>query len=87
MPRPTRSEPDVLLGEARAIEIYAENISVPPDKMPEYWDTSLDLVALVADIEEMSGRINPPDESDPELLALRRRLRGISARLSELDVE
>ena len=87
MPRSTRSEPAVLMGEARAIEVYADNISVPPERMPEYWNISLDLIGLVADIEEMNGRINPPDEHDPELLGLRHRLRAIASQLSELDSE
>ena len=87
MPRSTRSEPAVLMGEARAIELYADSISVPPDRMSEYWTISLALVALVADIEEVNGRIDPPDEYDPQLLDLRHRLRAISAQLADLESE
>lgn len=87
MPRTTRTESAVLLGEARAIEIYADSVSVQPERLPEYWNASADLITLVADIEEMHGRINQPDEDDPELLALRHRLRVLAARFADLDSE
>ena len=85
MPRTSRTESATLLAEARAIEIYADDISVPPERLPEYWEVSTDLIMLMADIEEMNGRIEQPDENDPELLALRHRLRAIASRLADID--
>jgi hypothetical protein len=71
--------------DARAIELLASEISVAPERLPEYWDLSLELVGLVTDIEEVFGRVEQPDDEDPEILALRRRLRSIAARLTEMD--
>jgi hypothetical protein len=85
MPRSTRSPATVLLQEARAIEVFASEVAPTPDHMPDYWDLSLQLIALVADIEEMNGRIRQPEEDDPELIELRRRLRTITSALTELD--
>jgi hypothetical protein len=85
MPRSTRSASSVLMQDARAIELLASEISVAPERLPEYWDLSLELVGLVTDIEEVFGRVEQPDDEDPEILALRRRLRSIAARLTEMD--
>jgi hypothetical protein len=85
MPRSTRSPATVLLQEARAIELFAAEVAPTPDHMPDYWDLSLQLIALVADIEEMNGRIQQPNEDDPHLLEMRRRLRTITSALTELD--
>jgi hypothetical protein len=70
--------------EARAIEIFASEIGVSPEHTQEYWELSTRLITLVADIEELNGRVQQPDEDDPELLALRRRLRDITSRLTEI---
>jgi hypothetical protein len=71
--------------EAREIELLASEISVAPERLPEYWDLSLELVGLVTDIEEVFGRVDQPEEENGEILALRRRLRSIAARLAEMD--
>jgi hypothetical protein len=85
MPRSTRSPSSVLMQEARAIELLASEISVLPERLPGYWELSLELVGLVTDIEEIFGRVDQPDEDDAEILALRRRLRSIAARLAQMD--
>jgi hypothetical protein len=87
MPRTSRTAAAALMQEARAIEVFASEVAAPIESMPEYWELSTRLITLVADIEEINGRIVQPEEDDPELLALRRRLRAITARLSELATE
>ena len=81
MPRATRTEADLLRQEARALELLAEEVEVPPERMQAYWDVSADLLNLVADIEEYHARAGHPEPDDPELLALRRRARQIASRL------
>jgi hypothetical protein len=71
--------------EARAIELYASDVEAPPERMPEYWDLSTQLISLVADIEEINGRIEQPEEDSPDLLELRRRLRAITAAFADVD--
>lgn len=81
-PRPPSAR---LLHEVRTLEVLASEIDVPMERMTEYWNLSLELIALTADIEEMFGRVDQPDEDDGEILALRHRLRSIAARLTEME--
>lgn len=85
MPRQPRSDVAGLLQEARALEILADEVEVEPARLQEYWSLSTDLITAVADIE--ATQTNQPDMGfdDPELLALRRRLRNIASRLAQLS--
>ncbi|MGH2449165.1 MAG: hypothetical protein ACRDFS_11275 [Chloroflexota bacterium] len=74
-----------LVLEARAVELVATEADVPPENLPVYWDVSADLISLMADIEEVSVRSPDLPADDPEVLALRRRLRQIVSRLAELS--
>jgi hypothetical protein len=81
VPRATRPESDLLRQEARALELLAEEVDVPPERLEAYWDISADLLNLVADIEAYQARAGHPEPDAPELLALRRRARQIASRL------
>ncbi|HZS94613.1 MAG TPA: hypothetical protein VFA78_07440 [Chloroflexota bacterium] len=82
--RGARSEVGILLQEARALELLADESDVPPDALPTYWDIAADLITLVADIEAFSAASPSAGYDQPELLQLRRRLREVSARLVAL---
>jgi hypothetical protein len=87
MRRQTRSEVRALLDEARAMELLAAEAEVSPDRLQEYWSVSANLLTLVLDIEELEVSRPGASEADPEMQALRRRLRGVAARLAELAEE
>jgi hypothetical protein len=55
--------------------------------MDEYWAMSIELVKLATDVEQYVADVPRADENDPELLALRHRLRAITARLGALTLE
>jgi hypothetical protein len=87
VPRPARSEAQVLLQEARAIEMLADETEVSPDRLQDYWALAADLITLVTDIEQHAEEHPNADFEDPEILALRRRLREIASRLAEIGME
>ncbi len=87
MPRSARSEAHFLQQEVRAIELLASETEVPASEMEEYWAMSIDLVKLATDVEQYVAGVPRADENDLELLALRHRLRAITARLGALTLE
>lgn len=87
MRRSTRSEAQLLLQEARALELLADEAEVPATKLQEYWSLAADLITLVTDIEDLDASRPDVDFDDPDLLTLRRRVRDIASRLSELTLE
>ena len=87
MPRPPRSETTALLEEARAIELLASQAEVPADRLQEYWSVSAELLTIVLDVEELQVSNEGDSEGDPAVQDLRRRLRAVAARLTELSLE
>ena len=87
MPRPPRSETTALLEEARAIELLASQAEVPVDRLQEYWSVSAELLTIVLDVEELQASNEGDFEGDPVVQDLRRRLRAVAARLTELSLE
>lgn len=87
MPRPPRSETTALLEEARAIELLASQAEVPVDRLQEYWSVSAELLTIVLDVEELQASNGGDSEGDPVVQDLRRRLRAVAARLTELSLE
>jgi hypothetical protein len=87
MPRQARSEIDTLLQEAHAMELLANEIEVPPNRLQEYWRLSADLINLVADIEEQRECQAENATDDAQLLELRRRMRELAARSVELMLD
>ena len=87
MPRPPRSETTALLEEARAIELLASQAEVPADRLQEYWSVSAELLTIVLDVEELQASNGGDSEGDPVVQDLRRMLRAVAARLTELSLE
>lgn len=87
MRRQGKSEVALLLQEARAVELLANEAEIDPAKLQQYWQLSTDLITLVVDIEQLQQSRPDVGYDEPELLALRRRLRDITSRLSELSAE
>jgi hypothetical protein len=87
MTRGVRTEAGLLLQEARALELYASEIDVNIPDMQDYWSASTELVALAVDIEAFAGERPDAPADDPEMFALRRRLRTLAARFSQLDAD
>lgn len=83
MPRP-RSDIAVLLQEARAMELLANEADVPFERMQDYWTLSADLITLVGDIE--AYQIEQPNATyeDPTMFTLKHRLRDIASRLGAM---
>jgi hypothetical protein len=77
----------VLLQEARALEMLADEAEVEPSRLQEYWSMAADLITLVNDIEEFEAAHPEAGYDEPDMLALRRRVRGIASRLAQLSVE
>lgn len=82
-----RSDTQMLLQEARAMELFANDVEVPTERTQGYWDISADLITLVADIEMFAENNPGAGADDAEMVLLRRRLRTIGARLRELSLE
>lgn len=80
-----RSEVRLLKEEAQGLELLASEAEIEPNRLQEYWEISLDLVSLVLDIDAFAERSPHAGELDPELIALRHRLRDIAARLAEVS--
>lgn len=87
MRRAGRSDVESLLQEARGIELLASEVEVPTERVQEYWIASADLITLVGDIERYGQEQPDAAATDPEMIELRRRLRDVAARLSELSLE
>lgn len=87
MPRTGRSDVEALLQEAKGMEMLATEAEVPTDRVQEYWNVSADLISLVLDIEGYLEQRPEATYAEPEMVNLRRRLRTIAARLSELTLE
>ncbi len=87
MPRATRSEVRLLKQEAQGLEIVASDASIDPNRLQDYWALSLDLVALVMDIDAFAASSPEAQEGDPEAIALRHRLRDVSNRLADMTAE
>jgi hypothetical protein len=85
LPKSVRSDIDSLAQEARALELLADEAEVPPERLQQYWDVSADLIGLVTDIEELRAQTPSAGYEDPEMLALRRRVREIASSLAELS--
>jgi len=84
MPRASKSAAEVLSQEARAMELLANEIEVPPERLQEYWDVSSELINLVSDIQ-VFGEMNPDAQPDDiDVKELRRRIRFIAAHLTSL---
>jgi hypothetical protein len=76
-----------LLQEARAMELLADEIDIPFERVQEYWALSADLITLVADIEQLQSAEPRLSYEDPRLFELRHRLRQVAARLGALETE
>jgi hypothetical protein len=85
MPRQVRSDIAVLLQEARAMELLADEVDVPFERIQEYWSLSADLITLVADIEVLNSTEPHLSFEDPRLFALRHRLRQVAACIGALE--
>jgi glutamate 5-kinase len=77
----------MLLQEARALELLANETDLAAAHLQEYWQLAADLLVLVSDIEALEQTAPSAPEDAPQLLALRRRLREISSRLAALALE
>lgn len=84
MPRPVRTDISAMLQEARALEMYATEIEVAPDRLQDYWSLSADLIALVADIEEFQTETPDATYENPAMFVFKQRLRGVAARLGQM---
>jgi len=84
MRRAGRSDVDTLLQEARGLELLASEAEIPVERVQEYWAISADLVTLVMDIEAYLDAHPQATYEDTEMVDLRRRLRNVASRLSEL---
>lgn len=87
MTRAARNEVKLLKQEAQGLEIVATEAEVEPHRLQEYWALSMDLVALVMDIDAFGDRSPNADEGDPEVIVLRHRLRDIAGRLAEVSAD
>jgi hypothetical protein len=87
MPRTVRSEVKLLKQEAQGLELVASDAAIEPNRLQEYWALSLDLVALVMDIDAFAVASPEAQESDTEVIALRHRLRDIATRLADVTSE
>lgn len=87
MRRQGKSEVALLLQEARAVELLANEAEIDPAKLQQYWQLSTDLITLVVDIEQLQQSRPDVGYDEPELLALRRRLRDITSGLAEMSAE
>lgn len=87
MSRAARSEVRALQQEAQGLELVASDAEIEQNRLQDYWALSMDLVALVLDIDAFA--LSSPDagESDPEVIALRHRLRDIATRLVDMTAE
>jgi hypothetical protein len=83
----TRSEVRLLKQEAQGLELVATEAEVEPNRLQDYWALSMDLVALVMDIDAFADRSPGALEGDPEVIALRHRLRDIASRLADITAE
>jgi hypothetical protein len=82
-----RSEVRLLKQEAQGLELVATEAEVDSNRLQDYWALSMDLVALVMDIDAFADRSPRAPEGDPEVIALRHRLRDIAARLADITAE
>jgi len=73
-----------LLEEARSIEVLLDELSPSTQVMEEYWKVSLELIDLVARIEELS-KTPGIDGSSESYLSLRGRLSSIESRILSLE--
>lgn len=87
MPRGARAEVTILKQEAQGLELVASEAEVEPHRLQDYWALSMDLVALVMDIEAFAERSPHATEGDSEVIALRHRLRDISTRLADVAAD
>ncbi|HLJ65779.1 MAG TPA: hypothetical protein VKX16_00285 [Chloroflexota bacterium] len=87
MTRQSRSEVAVLLQEARALELLADEAEVSPARLEEYWRLTADLINVVADIETLELDKPNADYADPQVFQLKRRLREIASTLMQLERE
>ena len=85
--RAARNEVRLLKQEAQGLEIVATEAEVEPHRLQEYWALSMDLVALVMDIDGFAERSPNADEGDPQVIALRHRLRDIAGRLADVTAD
>jgi hypothetical protein len=69
------------------MEVLADEADVSPERMQDYWTIAADLLGLVTDVEEYRAGHPRAGYEEAEMVALRRRLRDIGARLSELTLE
>lgn len=84
MPRSARSDIGGLLDEVRGLELLASKADVPPDRLEDYWMLSTELITLVLDIEEYERSAPDASYANPALLDLKRRVRELAARLTQL---
>jgi hypothetical protein len=87
VPRSARSDVAALMQEARAVELVVNDAEIDPARLQDYWSLSADLITLVLDIETFQQQSPDAGYDDPELLALRRRLRDITSRLADISVQ
>ena len=64
MPRTARSEVKLLQQEAQGLELVASDAAIEPNRLQDYWALSLDLVALVMDIDAFAASSPDAQESD-----------------------
>jgi hypothetical protein len=67
--------------------MLAEEAEIPATRLQDYWSLSADLITLVTDIEQLGVEKPDAQYDDPEMLALRRRVRDVTSRLAELSLE
>jgi hypothetical protein len=82
--RQHRSDIYLLLQEARAIELLANEAEIDPAQIQEYWSLSADLIALVADVEQYEQQFPNASYDDPALFAFKHRLRAVASRLTQM---
>jgi len=69
------------------MELLANEVDVPVERMQDYWVIAADLITLVADIEQLQLAEPAVTYEDPRMFALKHRLRQIASRLGALELE
>ncbi len=87
MPRSARTDVSTLVQEVRAMELLANEVEPPVNRIEAYWAVSADLITLASDVEILAIEDPEATNDDSRLLSLRRRLRVIGANLAELSLE
>ncbi len=87
MSRPARTEIRLLKEEAQGLEFLASEAEVEFSRLEEYWALSLELVALVTDIDDFAVQSPYAERDDPAMIAFRHKLRDLASRLHGMLVD